>query len=162
MTDVSVGTVLWSSIAFIVVAFILAKFAWKPILSAIKEREETIDEALKSVEKARLEMQNLQASNEELLRQARLERDQMIKEAKDAKDRILGEAKQKADEEYSRILGSAKAAIHTEKMAALTEIKTEIASLSIDIAEKLLRTELQSETKQKALIDKYLQEAKIN
>jgi F-type H+-transporting ATPase subunit b len=162
MTDVSVGTVLWSSIAFLVVLFILAKFAWKPILAAIREREESIDEALKSVQTARTEMQNLQASNEELLRQARLERDLMLKEARDAKERIISESKQRAEDEYTRILNSAREAIQTEKMAAITEIKTEIATLSIDIAEKLLRAELQSETKQKALIEKYLEEAKIN
>ncbi len=162
MTDVSVGTVLWSSIAFLVVLFILAKFAWKPILAAIREREESIDEALKSVQTARAEMQNLQASNEELLRQARLERDLMLKEARDAKERIVSESKQRAEDEYTRILNSAREAIQTEKMAALTEIKTEIATLSIEIAEKLLRTELQSETKQKALIEKYLEEAKLN
>ncbi len=162
MTDVSVGTVIWSSVAFLIVLFILAKFAWKPILAAIREREESIDEALKSVQTARAEMQNLQASNEELLRQARLERELMLKEARDAKERIVNESKQRADDEYTRILNSAREAIHTEKMAALTEIKTEIATLSIEIAEKLLRAELQSDTKQKALIEKYLEEAKLN
>jgi F-type H+-transporting ATPase subunit b len=162
MTDVSVGTVLWSSIAFIVVAFILAKFAWKPILASIKEREDSIDNALKAADKAREEMQKLQASNEDLLRQARLERDSMLKEARDTKDRIVGEAKQKAEEEYARILNSAREAIQTEKMAALTEIKTQVAALSIDIAERVLREELKSDERQKAIIDKYLQEAKLN
>jgi len=162
MLDVSWGTVIWSSIAFLIVAFILAKFAWKPILASIKERETSIDAAIKSAEKARLEMANLTASNENLLREARIERDAMMKDAMETKNKIMAEAKERAEVEYGKILASAKDAIQTEKMAAITEIKSQVAALSIEIAEKLIRQELKSDDKQKALIDKYLQEAKLN
>ncbi len=162
MLDVNFGTVIWSSIAFLIVAFILAKLAWKPILASIKERESSIDRALKSAEKARLEMANLQASNEALLKEARIERDAMMKDATETKNKIVAEAKERAEVEYNKILSSAREAIQTEKMAAITEIKSQVASLSIEIAEQVLRQELKSDDKQKALIDKYLQEAKLN
>jgi F-type H+-transporting ATPase subunit b len=162
MLDVSWGTVIWSSIAFLIVAFILAKFAWKPILASIKEREVSIDNSLKSAEKARQEMANLQASNETLIREARIERDAMLKDAQETKARIITEAKDRAQEEYGKILSSAKEAIQTEKMAALTEIKSQVAALSIEIAEKVIRQELKSDEKQMALVDKYLKEANLN
>jgi F-type H+-transporting ATPase subunit b len=162
MLDVSWGTVLWSSIAFLIVAFILAKFAWKPILASIKEREVSIDSSLKSAEKARQEMANLQASNETLLKEARLERDAMLKDAQETKNKIVSEAKDRAQEEYNKILGDAKMAIHTEKMAAITELKSQVAALSIEIAESVIKHELKTDDKQKALIDKYLQDAKLN
>lgn len=162
MLDVSWGTVIWSSIAFLIVAFILAKFAWKPILASIKEREVSIDNSLKSAEKARQEMANLQASNETLIREARIERDAMLKDAQETKARIITEAKDRAQEEYGKILSSAKDAIQTEKMAALTEIKSQVAALSIEIAEKVIRQELKSDEKQMALVDKYLKEANLN
>lgn len=162
MLDVNFGTVIWSSIAFLIVAFILAKLAWKPILASIKERESSIDSALKSAEKARLEMANLQASNEALLKEARIERDAMMKDAIETKNKIVAEAKDRAEVEYNKILTSAREAIQTEKMAAITEIKSQVAALSIEIAEQVLRQELKSDDKQKALIDKYLQEAKLN
>lgn len=162
MLDVNFGTVIWSSIAFLIVAFILAKLAWKPILASIKERETSIDGALKSAEKARLEMANLQASNEALLKEARIERDAMMKDAMETKNKIVAEAKERAEVEYNKILTSAREAIQTEKMAAITEIKSQVAALSIEIAEQVLRQELKSDDKQKALIDKYLQEAKLN
>ncbi len=162
MLSVSIGTVIWSTIAFLVVAFILTKMAWKPILASIKEREESIDEAIKSAEKAREEMSNLKASNENLLKEARMERDAMIKDARETKDKIMADAKGRAEEEYSRIVNSAKDAIRSEKIAAITEIKNQVASLSIEIAEQVIRQELKSDDKQKELIDKYLQEAKLN
>ena len=162
MLSVSWGTVLWSTIAFLVVAFILAKMAWKPILASIKERESSIDDALKSAKRAREEMSNLQASNEALLKEARAERDGMLKEARATKDRILAEAKTKATEEYSSIVESAKATILTEKHAAITEIKHQVANLSIDIAEKIIKQELESTDKQKDLIAKSIAESNLN
>lgn len=162
MLDVSWGTVIWSSIAFLIVAFILAKFAWKPILASIKEREVSIDNSLKSAEKARQEMANLQASNETLIKEARIERDAMLKDAQETKNRIISEAKERAQEEYGKILSSAKNAIQTEKMAAIAELKSQVAALSIEIAEKVLRQELDTDDKQQELVKKYLQESKLN
>jgi len=162
MLEVSWGTVLWTSIAFLIVAFILAKMAWKPILASIREREDSIDDALKSAEKAREELANLKSSNEELIKEARVERDTLLKEARTTRDKIISEAKEKAEAEYDKILGSAKEDIRNEKMAAITELKKQVADLSIHIAEKVIREELSSEDKQKKLIDRYLQEAKLN
>lgn len=162
MLSVSFGTVIWSTIAFLLVAFILAKFAWKPILASIREREDSIDDALKSAKKAREEMSNLQASNENLLKEARLERDSMLKDARHTKDKIIAEAKAKAEGEYDKIVASARETINTEKQAAITEIKHQVANLSIEIAEKVIREELKSTDKQKELIEKYISESKLN
>lgn len=162
MLDISIGTVVWSSIAFLVVAFILAKFAWKPILASLKEREESIDQSLKSAERARNEMAALKADNEELLKQARLERDAMLKDARDTRERLMSEAKEKAQEEYGRIVESAKETIRNEKMAALVDIKNQVASLSLEIGVKLIKDKLDTNEEQKKLIDKYIDEAKLN
>ena len=162
MLSVSIGTVLWTTIAFLIVVVLLAKFAWKPILASIKEREDSIDDELQSANKAREEMQNLTKNNEALLIQARAERDAMLKDARDTKDEIIAEAKGRADVEYSRIVASAQDAIRQEKSAAIAEIKEQVATLSIEIAERVIREELKSDEKQKQLIDKYLQEAKLN
>ena len=162
MLEISIGTVAWSTISFIIVAFLLAKFAWKPILASIKEREDSIDAALQSASKAREEMANLTKSNEELLKQARAERDAMLKDARDTKENIIAEARQRADVEYTRILASAQDAIRQEKASAIAELKEQVAILSIEIAERVIREELKSDEKQKQLIDKYLQEAKLN
>jgi len=162
MLSVSLGTVVWSSIAFLVVVFLLAKLAWKPILASIREREDSIDDALKSASKAREEMANLTRSNEALLNEARAERDGMLKDARGTKDQIIAEAKERAEVEYNKILTSAKDAIRQEKASAIAEIKEQVATLSIEIAERVIREELKSDEKQKQLIDKYLQEAKLN
>ena len=162
MLSVSLGTVVWSSIAFLLVVFLLAKLAWKPILASIREREDSIDDALKSASKAREEMANLTRSNEALLNEARAERDGMLKDARGTKDQIIAEAKERAEVEYNKILTSAKDAIRQEKASAIAEIKEQVATLSIEIAERVIREELKSDEKQKQLIDKYLQEAKLN
>lgn len=162
MLSVSIGTVVWSSIAFLVVVFLLAKLAWKPILASIKEREDSIDDALKAAGKAREEMANLTKSNEALLNEARAERDGMLKDARSTKDQIIADAKERAEVEYNKILTSAKDAIRQEKASAIAEIKKQVATLSIEIAERVIREELKSDEKQKQLIDKYLQEAKLN
>ena len=123
-----VGLIFWTSIVFILLLVLLGKFAWKPILAAIKSREESIDEALKSAEKAKLEMQELKAGNEKILAEARAERDALLKEARDTKDAIINEAKTKAKSEADRILTSAREQITNEKNAAIQrqiDIKTE-------------------------------------
>ena len=128
----------------------------------IKEREDSIDSALKSAERAKEEMRSLQSDNEKILAQARHERDQMMKEARDMKDNIVGEAKGKAKEEADKILASAREAIQNEKMAAITELKNQVALLSVDIAEKILKRELSDENKQRDLIGDLLKDTKLN
>jgi F-type H+-transporting ATPase subunit b len=156
------GLLIWMMITFLIVLILLRKFAWKPILKMIKDREDSIDGALKSAENAKLEMQNLKSDNEKILAQARNERDQMMKEARDMKDQIVGEAKGKAKEEADKILASAREAINNEKMAAITELKNQVALLSVEIAEKILKRELSDENKQKELIGDLLKDTKLN
>ena len=156
------GLVIWMIITFLILLFLLRKFAWKPILKMIKDREDSIDSALKSAEKAKEEMRNLQSDNEKILAQARHERDQMMKEARDMKDAIVGEAKGKAKEEADKMLSAAREAIQNEKMAAITELKNQVAVLSVEIAEKILKRELSDENKQKDLIGDLLKDTKLN
>lgn len=156
------GLLIWMMITFLIVLILLRKFAWKPILKMIKDREDSIDGALKSAENAKLEMQNLKSDNEKILAQARNERDAMMKEARDMKDAIVGEAKGKAKEEADKILSAAREAIQNEKMAAITELKNQVALLSVDIAEKILKRELSDENKQKDLIGDLLKDTKLN
>ncbi|MDQ3110454.1 MAG: F0F1 ATP synthase subunit B [Bacteroidota bacterium] len=156
------GLLIWMMITFLIVLILLRKFAWKPILKMIKDREDSIDGALKSAENAKLEMQNLKSDNEKILAQARNERDMMMKEARDMKDNIVGEAKGKAKEEADKILASAREAIQNEKMAAITELKNQVALLSVEIAEKILKRELSDENKQKDLIGDLLKDTKLN
>jgi F-type H+-transporting ATPase subunit b len=156
------GLLIWMMITFLIVLILLRKFAWKPILKMIKDREDSIDSALKSAENAKLEMQSLKSDNEKILAQARNERDTMMKEARDMKDAIVGEAKGKAKEEADKILSAAREAIQNEKMAAITELKNQVALLSVDIAEKILKRELSDENKQKDLIGDLLKDTKLN
>lgn len=156
------GLLIWMMITFLIVLILLRKFAWKPILKMIKDREDSIDGALKSAENAKLEMQNLKSDNERILAQARSERDAMMKEARDMKDAIVGEAKGKAKEEADKILAAAREVIQNEKMAAITELKNQVALLSVDIAEKILKRELSDENKQKDLIGDLLKDTKLN
>ncbi len=156
------GLLIWMTITFLIVLILLRKFAWKPILKMIKEREDSIDSALKSAENAKLEMLALKSDNEKILAQARNERDTMMKDARDMKEQIVGEAKGKAKEEADKILTSAREAIQNEKMAAITELKNQVALLSVEIAEKILKRELSDENKQKDLIGDLLKDTKLN
>ncbi|MDI9339041.1 MAG: F0F1 ATP synthase subunit B [Sediminibacterium sp.] len=158
----SIGLIFWTSIVFILLFFILAKFAWKPILSAVKEREQSIENALKSAENAKKEMENLKAGNEKILAEARAERDNLLKEARDMKDGIINEAKVKAQKESDRILASAREQINNEKNAAITDLKNQVATLSIDIAEKILKSDLSSDEKQKALVSSLMKDVNLN
>jgi F-type H+-transporting ATPase subunit b len=150
------------TLAFGVVLWILKKFAWKPILESIHKREETIDNALKEAERARAEIQNLQAANEDLLRAAREERDSILKEARDQKDAIIMEAKNRTKIEQNRIIEQARETIRSEKLAAITELKNQVATLSLDIAEKVLRSELSNENKQQTVINNLVNEINLN
>ena len=158
----SFGLVFWMSTSFLIVLFLLKKFAWKPILNMIKEREESIEQALKMAEKAKHEMASLKSSNEKIISDAKLERDAMLKEARELKESMINEAKSKASAEADKIVAAARETIHNEKMAAITELKNQVATLSIEIAEKVLRQELSSDDKQKSYVKQLLEEVKLN
>lgn len=162
MLSVSIGTVIWTTIAFLVVVFILAKFAWKPILKSIKAREESIEEALEAAEAAKQQMKDLKASNEDLLTEARQERESIIKSAREAKDKMIAEAKDKAKAEGEKMIQNAEAAIRSEKAAAVNELKSLVGELSVEIAEKILKQELSDNQKQSALIDEAIKNSKLN
>lgn len=157
-----IGPIIWMTLAFGLLLWILAKFAWKPIMKGLREREESIDEALNLANKARDEMKELKFSNEQLLKEAREERDTILREARQVKDKIIEEAKEGANEEAARIVDNAKEAIEFEKMAALHEMKNQLASLSIEIAEKIIKEELSAKDKHKKLIEKMLDEVSKN
>ena len=141
---------------------LLTKYAWKPILSAVKEREKSIEDALNSAEDAKRAMAELKSNNEDLLNEARAERDTMMKEARTIKDEIIAEAKGKASEDAEKIIANARESIQHEKMAAITELKNQVAALSIEIAEKILKDELSSADKQKALINNVVKDINLN
>lgn len=158
----AIGLIFWMTVSFLALLLILKKFAWKPILKMLSDREHSIAEALNTAKKAREEMASLKADNERLLQEARLERDRMLKEARDTKDAIIAEAKSKAHEEGQKMVAAARETIQNEKNAALTELKNQVASMSIQIAEKILRTELGQDEKQKALVQQMLKDANMN
>ena len=157
-----IGLIVWQTVVFVILVFLLAKFAWRPILGLIKERESSINDALDSAEKARLEMKNLQASNEKLIKKAREERDEMLKEARTIKEKMISEASTEAEEKASKILANAQETIIAEKQAALAEIKAQVASLSIEIAEKVVKKELDSKEDQMKLVNSMLDDVKLN
>lgn len=162
LLSVSWGTVFWATAAFLIVLFILKKYAWGPILKSLDERSQGIEHALGEAERARQEMSKLQAGNEQLLRDARDERDKILKEAKAMKDSIVSEAKNKASEEANRIVTAARAEIDNQKKAAITELKNQVATLSVEIAEKLTREKLSDAEKQKALNESLIAEIRSN
>lgn len=156
------GLVVWTTVIFLTVLFVLSKFAWKPIVSALKEREEFIENALSSAEKAKSEMAQLKADNEKLLQEARLERDKMLKEAQSTATNIINEAKEKASAEGARLVENARLQIVNEKNAAMTEIKNLVASTSVHIAELILKKNLSNDASQKELVEQYIKETKLN
>jgi len=156
------GLLFWMVLVFLTVLFVLKKFAWKPILGSLKEREDSIENALKSAEKARDEMAKLQEDNEKILTEARQEKTEMLKEARNIKQKMIDDAKGKASEEANKIIVSAKVAIQNEKAAALEDIKQNIAEISVSIAEKILKQQLKDDKQQKELMDKYIKEIKLN
>jgi len=157
-----IGLIFWTSIVFILLLVLLGKFAWKPILGAIKTREKNIEDSLAKAESALNDMRELQANNEKIMNKAREERDQLLKEARDTKDSIIAEAKTKATKESERIIASAREQIINEKNAAITELKNQVATLSIDIAEKILKSELSSDEKQKSLVSNLMKDINLN
>jgi len=158
----SLGLFVWMLVIFIGLIFLLKKFAWKPILDAVNEREEGIRNALLSAENAKKEMLNLQSSNEKLVAEARAERDAMMKEAREIKEKMINDAKSEAQAQGEKIIAQAKAAIESEKNAAMAELKNQVSSLSLEIAEKVLKSELSNKESQTKLVEKMLGDAKLN
>ncbi|PNQ74754.1 ATP synthase F0 subunit B [Hanstruepera neustonica] len=156
------GLVFWTAITFLCLLFILRKFAWKPILGAVEDREEGIKKALASAENARKEMENLHADNERILNEARAEREALLKEARDIKTKMIADAKDEAQSQANKIIEQAQAAIESEKKAAMSELKNHVATLSLEIAEKVVREELSNKDKQIQLVESMLGEAILN
>ncbi len=156
------GLILWTLVSFLILLFLLKKFAWKPILGAIAERERSIEEAINRADLAREEMARLSNENEALLKEARIERDHILKEAKEIKDQIVAEAKNIAQTEGAKLIEKAKVEINNQKLAALDEVKNQVAVLSLDIAEKVLRKQFDDQKKQDALVSDLLKDVKLN
>jgi len=157
-----IGLIFWMLVSFGLVMYVLAKYAWAPIMKGIHHREETIERALEAANEAKKEMLLLKAGNEQLLRDAKDERDALMRDARKVKEAILDEARTKANEESARIVENARENIQFEKMAAINDLKNQIASISIEIAEKLIGKELENKEQQKKLTEKLLKEVKIN
>ena len=162
MITTDLGTIFWTTIGFGIVLFILGKFAWKPVLNILKEREHSIDSALKAAETAREEMAQLKADNEKIMAEAKAERDGLLKEARDLKDKIINEAKDKATEEANKIVEIARQNFKSEKDAAINEIKNQVANISVKVAEKILKQKLSEYSEQKELMDDFLKDMKLN
>ena len=162
INDFSFGLLIWQIVIFVGLIFLLKKFAWKPILDAVNDREEGIKNALLSAENARNEMQNLQADNQRILQEARLERDNMLKEAREMKEKMVADAKNEAQVQGLKMIEQAKAAIESEKNAAMAELKLQVSTLSLSIAEKILKDELSNNEAQTKLVEKMLGDVKLN
>ena len=158
----NLGTIFWLTIVFFLVLFILRKYAWRPILNFLKERENSIQGALLSAEKAKDEMSKLVADNERIINEAKIERDKIIVEARELKDTIINEARKSASEEAKKLIENAKQSIRKEKESAINEIKEQIVILSVDIAGKILQQKLTESAEQRELIEKSLREIKLN
>lgn len=157
-----IGLIFWSTLFFLILLFVLGKFAWPSILSAIKARNESIRHALDAAEKAKKEMAQLQADNEKILEEAKAERDALLNEAKEVKERIIAEAKEQAGAEAKKMVQQARESIRSEKAAAINELKQQVAGLSVQIAEKILREKLKETKAQKELVSKIIKEADLN
>jgi len=162
LVNPGIGLIFWMTLAFGIVLWVLAKYAWKPILKSLKDREDSIDQALHEADKARQEMKALKFSNEELLAEAKEERDKLLKQAREIKEKLIEDARLKANEESNRIIESAREAIQNEKMAAMIDLKNQIAKLSIEIAEKVLERELDNTIKQTDYVDQLIKKADLN
>jgi F-type H+-transporting ATPase subunit b len=156
------GLIFWTALSFLILLFVLKRFAWKPILGAVTEREQGILDALASAEKAKLEMQNLTADNERILKEARAERETLLKEAREIKTKLIADAKDEAQDQANKMIEHAQTAIQSEKKAAMAELKSHVAGLAVDIAEKVVREELSNSDKQLKLVEDMLGEATLN
>ena len=156
------GLILWTAITFLLLLFILRKYAWKPILNAVAERENSIESALLKADAVREEMTRLTSENESLLKQARAERDSILAEATKVKNQIIGEAKESAQKEGARQIELARAEINNQKLIAMADVKNQVASLSLEIAEKVLRRQFEDQKKQDELVKELLKEVKLS
>lgn len=162
VNDFSYGLFFWQAFILLVLILLLVKFAWKPIMTAIVAREAGIAAALASAEAARKEMHNLQADNQRILNEARAERDAMIKEAREIKDKMIADAKSEAAIAGEKMIEQAKAAIASEKNAAMAELKNQVSGFSLEIAEKILKNELSNKESQTSLVERMLEDVKLN
>lgn len=156
------GLIIWQTIVFVGLFFLLAKFAWKPILSSLKEREQSITEALSTAEKARQEISLLKSDNEKLLKEAREERERILREAREVANRMRDDAQADAKKASDKIIEEARAAINIEKQAALKEVKIQVAMFSLEVAEKLMKKSLEGDKAQKELVEAYIKDIKVN
>lgn len=161
ISEFSLGLFFWQSLIFIGLLFMLRKFAWKPILDAVNDRENSIKDALASAEAARDEMKNLQSDNQRILKEAREEKESLLKEARTTRSELINNAKEEAQEEAQKILSQAQDAIQSEKRAAVKELKEQVGSIAMEIAEKVLQKELENKDRQLELVDQFLQDTKL-
>lgn len=157
-----IGLMFWTTLVFLLLMFILAKFAWRPILNAVKDREDSINEALNSAEKAKAEMVALSSENEDLLQEARLERDALMKEAREIREKMIADSKGIAKTEADKMIASARESIENEKAAAVADFKNQVSDFALDIAERIIRTELSSDSKQQDLAKSLVKDIKLN
>ncbi len=162
INDFSFGLFFWQAIILLILIVLLVKFAWKPIMESITAREEGIRDAIASAETAKKEMMNLKADNQRLLDEARAERDTMLKEAREIKEKMIADAKSEAQIQGAKMIEQAKASIESEKNTAMAELRTQVSGLSLEIAEKLLKGELSNKASQTELVEKMLDEVKLN
>ncbi|MCB4798356.1 F0F1 ATP synthase subunit B [Neotamlana laminarinivorans] len=162
LNDFSPGLFFMQAIILLILIVLMRKFAWKPILNSLQDREDGIKNALESAENAKLEMQNLRADNDRLLKEARAERETMLKEARELKDKMIEDAKTEAQEQADKMIAQAQASIESEKKAAMAELKNHVAGISLEIAEKVVRTELSNKDKQLQLVETMLDEKSLN
>ena len=162
LNDFSPGLFIVSTILILALIFLMVKFAWKPIMQSLEEREQGIQGALDAAENAKKEMQNLQADNEKLLKEARAERETMLKEAREIKEKMIADARDEAQAQAGKMIAQAQETIQSEKQAALAELKSQVATISVEIAEKVVRGELADKDKQLSLVDKMLGDVTLN
>jgi F-type H+-transporting ATPase subunit b len=157
-----IGLLFWMTLTFVILLFLLAKFAWKPIVNAVNDRETSIQDALNQAVLAKKEMEVLKADNERIIREAKIERDAILKEAREIKDKIVGDAKDIAKTEGDKLIEAAKSTIEAEKNAAMADIKTQIGALSVNIAESILKQKLDNSEAQNELVQNYLNKSNLN
>ncbi len=162
LNEFSVGLFFWQLLLFVGLILLLKKFAWKPILNAVEEREESIKNALEGAERAKQEMQNLKSDNEKILKEARAERDSLLKDAREMKENIIAQAKEEAQVQANKLMEQTKVAIQNEKAKAISDMKKQMGKLSVAIAEKVVKTELSDKEKQLQLVDQLLNEVTLN
>lgn len=158
----SIGLIFWTGLVFLLLLFVLTKFVWKPVLKAVNEREQKISDALDLAEKTKIEMKALQAQNENLYREARAERDAIVKDAKETAEKMVEDARSNAKAEANKVIAAAREAINADKAAAIADLKKQVASFSIEIAEKIVRGELSADGKQKELAEKLAGDINLN